>query len=636
MLLISISVYAVDTFTAINLLVFDRWSGKIKPVIPLHISRWIFAGCIILSFVLLLHRWMRAIRVMKRDGVAQSYLDPLAVRIQSIRMGKEGRGWKRFLVFAELTKSRKGADYVALFSYYSFEAWLRIVFAEGPRQVINAITLYSVMRLNLLPQGEHAAVNGHSPIGQFFVNIGVLADSNIEQAIVLFAMLWTLIIWVISVLSLIVSIILYIIFLWHHIPSTDNGLSGYCKRKINGRMQKIVRAKVDQALKRENELRARQQAKEGGEFKRQPTLPDVGSVSDEPVLGISRQTTWTTLPEYSSAATTDRENLASQLNGTGPMAGSRPRPPIRSVTQSSDASWTSYSANAPLMSGASEMGYGPPDRAQTPRAASPGPWGSRPPPSRSMTGMSQQSQRSFSPGPGSRPANGQDGRNTPGSFQMEPLSRSGTNMSSEQSRSLTRHPSELSSAASLAQGRSTSANQRNPYFPPSPTLSSSETQLPPYSVRPPDDMQGRRTPAPTNPSIPPYPHPSGRTSPAPSYRSQIPTAPPVRSYTPVVAPTGRSTTPGRAPTLPRPQTSGSMNDNSGGHIAFNPSAQPPVSAPSGPVNRPARTSSRPAMASTASSYSARPGLQSSRSASRNDNQSQTSNHDPVTDILNRY
>ena len=58
---------------------------------------------------------------MKGSGVAQSYLDPLAVRIQSVRMGKEGRGWKRFLVFAELTKSRKGADYVALFTFYSFE-----------------------------------------------------------------------------------------------------------------------------------------------------------------------------------------------------------------------------------------------------------------------------------------------------------------------------------------------------------------------------------------------------------------------------------------------------------------------------------------------------------------------------------
>ena len=58
---------------------------------------------------------------MKNDAIAASYLDPLAVRVQSIRMGKQGRGWKRFLVFAALTKGRKGAEYVALFTYFTFE-----------------------------------------------------------------------------------------------------------------------------------------------------------------------------------------------------------------------------------------------------------------------------------------------------------------------------------------------------------------------------------------------------------------------------------------------------------------------------------------------------------------------------------
>jgi hypothetical protein len=118
---VSITIYIVDTYTAVNLLAFDRWSGQIEPYIPLRYSRWIFAGCIILSFVLLFFRWLRAIRVMKRGGVAESYLDPLAIRVQSARVGKEGRGWKRFLVFAELSKGKKGADYVALFTHYSFE-----------------------------------------------------------------------------------------------------------------------------------------------------------------------------------------------------------------------------------------------------------------------------------------------------------------------------------------------------------------------------------------------------------------------------------------------------------------------------------------------------------------------------------
>ena len=116
--------YVVDIYTAANLLFFDRWSGQVQPVIPFSYARWVFAGCIILSWVLLVYRWMRAIRVIRRGVVAASYLDPLAVRVQSVRMGEEGRGWRRFLLFAALTKGRKGAEYVALFTYFSFEGML--------------------------------------------------------------------------------------------------------------------------------------------------------------------------------------------------------------------------------------------------------------------------------------------------------------------------------------------------------------------------------------------------------------------------------------------------------------------------------------------------------------------------------
>lgn len=71
-----------------------------------------------------MYRWMKAVRAIKSGVIAASYLDPLAVRVQSIRMGANGRGWRRFLVFAALTKGRKGNEYVALFTYFSFEGKL--------------------------------------------------------------------------------------------------------------------------------------------------------------------------------------------------------------------------------------------------------------------------------------------------------------------------------------------------------------------------------------------------------------------------------------------------------------------------------------------------------------------------------
>ncbi|MCJ1469720.1 hypothetical protein MMC07_008361 [Pseudocyphellaria aurata] len=372
--IISIAVYGVDTFTAANLLFFDRWSGQVAPVIPFHISRWIFAGCILLSWVLLVYRWVRAVRVIRSGVIATNYLDPLAVVIQSVRIGSKGRGWRRFLVFAELTKGRKGAEYVALFTYFSFEAWLRIVFAEGPRQFINALTLYSVMQASFVPVGEHKASNGHSPIVQFFVNIQVLATHNREQVVVLFGMLFTLIVWIFSALSLLVAVLFYLTFLWHHIPNKDRGLSNFCRRKIDSRLQKIVGVKVNKALAKVNtyrtgcEARAVKNGKPPARILRQPTLPILDTESadkfqDKPSL--SRQTTQTTLPLYVSRQPS-RESDHSSKSPYGEASipdmfplPRRPLPPSRSTTQSSALSNASYASHAPLMGEAAGMGYDP-------------------------------------------------------------------------------------------------------------------------------------------------------------------------------------------------------------------------------------------------------------------------------------
>jgi Fungal potassium channel len=507
--LISIAVYGVDIFTAVNLLAFDRWSGQIKPYIPMKYSRWIFAACIILSFIFLFFRWLRAIRVMKRGGVAESYLDPLALYIQSLRMGKEGRGWKRFLVFAELSKGKKGADYVALFTYYSFEgmlqmalrspsmltlvvAWLRILFAEGPRQVINALTLYTVMQLNLIPVGDNAAKDGHTPIVQFFVNVGLLADkSGRQQAVILFGMLFTLVIWVITLINLMVAVVLYLVFLFHHIPSTDGGLSGYCRRKINQSMDKIVKTKVEKALRKENALRARQEGGVAqGAMKRQPTLPNLDPfdpTSEEKPPMLSRQTTQATLPEYSSrpgtaagSAYTSPSDLERQP--TLPDLASaefRPQPPTRVNTYASSTSWASHGSSAPLMAGAGGMGYGEPGRSPSPVGVSPlESYNSRSGVNRSYTGHSQATQRSYTPANSQRAGIGQSGYSTPGSYQMEPVSRSGTAMSGRQTPGVGPSPVE-------SYGRRTPLEQNNPYFPPNSDYSApGSTATLPRSITP--------------------------------------------------------------------------------------------------------------------------------------------------------
>lgn len=69
----------------------------------------------------MIFEWLRALRVMSRNSVADDYLDPLAVKLQSMRWGG---GWRRFLVFAELTKSKKKVTWISIYVYFQRKGML--------------------------------------------------------------------------------------------------------------------------------------------------------------------------------------------------------------------------------------------------------------------------------------------------------------------------------------------------------------------------------------------------------------------------------------------------------------------------------------------------------------------------------
>jgi len=362
MALVGIAVYVVDTFTAVQLLAYNNWSSQVKPALAFEYSKWIFAGCILLSWVLCFYEWFRALRVIKRGGVAESFLDPLAVTLQSIRP----QGFKRFLVFSALTKSKKGADYVALFVYFSFKTAIRVILAEGPRQGINAMTLWAVLQSDIAVK----AASDHSSFEQFFLNIGALAEEQPLQATIYFAMLFTLVIWAFSALSLIISVMLYLGFLWHYIPSSDGRLSVYCRRKVDRRLAKVVEHKVKAAIEEEDrqakkaEWKAELKRQKTGEMPlpahmkivRKPTLPELGKtpeMNNDEKFPLARQDTTSstnTLPLYTRDPI-QRQPTLPKLNEH------RPGAPTRSDTQAS--AWStapSYSSHAPLVANAGYPG----------------------------------------------------------------------------------------------------------------------------------------------------------------------------------------------------------------------------------------------------------------------------------------
>lgn len=349
-LFLSMAVYGVDTFTAVNLLLFDKWSSEIEltQMVPFDIAKWIFSVCIILSVINLLYEHIRANRVMRRGSVAECYLDSLAARLESIRFGK-GQGYKRFLVFAELTKSKKGAEYVALFSYFSFQSWIRVILCSGPRQAINALTLYSVYNAKLVIEGQ----DFESSIMSFFAKIKAL---GVQQTLILSGMMFTLVIWLFSFLSLLAAALFFVFFLWSYIPREDGGLSGYCERKANKRLMTIVSIKINKAMaeeerkRRKAELKAAKKTGENRPMSLKATLPDVGDDKLPAMPMLNRNDTVDTLPLYSSRVGTPGDFELGALDQKRPL-------PSRTGTMASATSGISnYSSRQPLMGGAAEMG----------------------------------------------------------------------------------------------------------------------------------------------------------------------------------------------------------------------------------------------------------------------------------------
>lgn len=309
------------------------------------------------------------------------------------------------------------------------------------------------MQADLVPVGDHAATKGHTPIVQFFVNVQILAGKEREQAAILFGMLFTLIIWVFSALSLLLAVIFYIVFLWHHVR--EGSLSKYCRRKIDTRLHQIVKKKVNKALNKEYKARTKQEDRDmkAGIFKepakRQPTLPVLDVEGNQNFAPISRQTTQTDISPLDTRPPSRNTNVAPSVLSREPSVPSvlsrqptvpnisafpaRPQAPSPGTTQSSIHSDATYADDSPLMSSAAAMGYnhsGGPSRKGSERTVQ----NFRPPPGRSLTGSSQGTQMTFNSsasrmGPPVRTNTGMSGRTFDSSTsRMGPPVRSNTDM----------------------------------------------------------------------------------------------------------------------------------------------------------------------------------------------------------------
>lgn len=175
------------------------------------------------------------------------------------------RSYDHFCFFCQINNSKKKKDEFAFFVFFTFKGWKRLVVADGPRQVINAFTLYAFA----------------DRVG-FSSNLSDYYEGNYFTAIMLLAMMFTVLVFAASFLMLTIAAIMYIPLIIY----IKGNLKAFCCHKIDKRISELVRYKKKMRLAKQAAI-ARAEAK--GDFNHlknkkgeivgmkipQPTLPTV-------------------------------------------------------------------------------------------------------------------------------------------------------------------------------------------------------------------------------------------------------------------------------------------------------------------------------------------------------------------------
>lgn len=277
----SFLVYLSDLYSAITMLTTKTWSNNIFArcqqaklnncvVVDFSVGKWIFVGCIIFGYMLLVYEGWKAKKIILSRDISYTFTNVMAQNYYSLR------SYDHFCFFQQIENSTKKKDDFAFFVFFTFKGWKRLILSDGPRQSINCLTLYSFWLVN----------SGSLNKIEDYWNAQPLVTKTL-----LLSILFTVIVFLGSLLVLIVAAFCYIPLLCY----IQGNLKEYCCHKVDKRITELMKRKNKQRVNAQARL-AQKEARgdfshlknKKGDLMRnpipQPTLPqlDIDEFSPAP------------------------------------------------------------------------------------------------------------------------------------------------------------------------------------------------------------------------------------------------------------------------------------------------------------------------------------------------------------------
>ena len=234
-----LAIYGLDMFTAVTMLSTNRWTNEkfyteCKDCDKVHfgIAKWVFVGCIFFSFALIGWEVWKARRAVRSGDISYAYTNLMANQYFSIR------NYDCFCLFCKIGNSKKKKDSLAFWVFFTFKTWKRTLLADGPRQSVNAYILYNIL----------TAYDWNPTKLPEYWNDG--SDKSVITALLLFAMMITVLIFLIGLAQIIVAAVCYIPLLFY----IQGNLKEYVCHKVDKRISDIIRKNQKRRIQRNAKL----------------------------------------------------------------------------------------------------------------------------------------------------------------------------------------------------------------------------------------------------------------------------------------------------------------------------------------------------------------------------------------------
>lgn len=236
LIVVSFLVYVSDIYTAVTMLTTSDWTNTIFrscprqdcSIIPFKFGKWLFVGCIIFSFLLLAYEAHKAKKIIASRDISYAFTNVMANHYYSLR------SFDHFCFFCHISNSTKKKDDFAFFVFFTFKSWKRVLFADTPRQAINAMTLYSFyLAKNTGPD--------HDP--RPFYDVTKYSDNFVTTGLII-SLGFTVLVCAGSLLLLLSAGICYIPLLCY----IQGNLKEYCCHKVDKRISELMKRKNKQRL----------------------------------------------------------------------------------------------------------------------------------------------------------------------------------------------------------------------------------------------------------------------------------------------------------------------------------------------------------------------------------------------------